>query len=400
MRILFYSPTPFINSSGNTGYGTHIREVIGGFREHAQTVEALILGDDNTSPIYTRKDTPSLSEKIAKKIIPKILWRTMKEYRLLTYDRKAEIILGKKINEFKPDVIYERAAYFQSSGYKMAKKYKIKYFVEVNAPFAEEMKNFENTNSLLASKAKEKEREQFNYAKKIFVVSSSLKKHLLQQYPSLNETKIIVVPNGVNPDKIKIDDDLKKQLKQNYSISDKSVVIGFVGSVFPYHGVDLLINSFSRIRKKYPDKEMKLFIIGDGYLIDELKQLSGKKNIINDVLFTGSVKHDLIFTYIDLMDIAVLAKSNWYCSPVKIFEYGVMGKAIIAPDAIPVKDVMIHEADGLLVSPDEEKISEAMMRLIAHADLRTALGNNFRKKVLENHTWNNTTGKILNYIIS
>jgi glycosyltransferase involved in cell wall biosynthesis len=94
-----------------------------------------------------------------------------------------------------------------------------------------------------------------------------------------------------------------------------------------------------------------------------------------------------VYTYIDLMDITVMARSNWYGSPVKIFEYGAMGKAIIAPDTVPVRDVMIDGEDGLLVEPVVSLISSALSRLISDKEERSRFGRNFQRKVLEKYTW-------------
>ena len=70
--------------------------------------------------------------------------------------------------------------------------------------------------------------------------------------------------------------------------------------------------------------------MGDGEILSDLKLLCSNLNISDSVIFTGSVAHADVFAYIDLMEIAVMAKSNWYGSPVKIFEYGAMKKAIIS----------------------------------------------------------------------
>lgn len=395
MKILYYSPHPLLSTSANTGYATHIRETILGFKEHGHEVVEIINGNEERR-VFAQKGTGY--KKLFKKFIPKIIWRTIKDYLLIKQDKKGEQAFEKKILEFKPHIVYERAAYLHASGINICEKHNVNYCVEINAPFSNEMRSFEGAKSLFDSQAKNVVAHQLRYAKKVFVVSSALKKYFLDDFHPL-ESKLIVIPNSVNPQKIRIDSSLREELKQQYSITDETIIIGFVGSIFPYHGVDLLIEAFAKVFKKYSHKKMKLMIVGDGYLLGELKHLAEELSIGEHVIFTDSVEHDTVFTYIDLIDICVMAKSNWYGSPVKIFEYGAMGKAIIAPDVIPVKDVMTNEVDGLLVPPNEEKISEAMMRLIDSADLRTALGNNFRKKVLKNHTWNNTTGKILNYIM-
>ena len=67
----------------------------------------------------------------------------MNNYKLIRHDIKAGKILEENILKINPDLIYERSEYLQDSGAKLANKYNIKYFIEVNAPFVEEMNVFE-----------------------------------------------------------------------------------------------------------------------------------------------------------------------------------------------------------------------------------------------------------------
>jgi glycosyltransferase involved in cell wall biosynthesis len=96
------------------------------------------------------------------------------------------------------------------------------------------------------------------------------------------------------------------------------------------------------------------------------------------------------------MDICCMMNSNWYGSPVKIFEYGLMNKAVIAPDVAPVRDVIVHEKDGLLVSNSLDEIQNSLKRLMSDSDLRERLAKSWNKKVLENYTWKAAAEKTLN----
>ena len=95
------------------------------------------------------------------------------------------------------------------------------------------------------------------------------------------------------------------------------------------------------------------------------------------------------------MDITIGADSHWYGFPVKIFEYGGMGKAIIAPDNIPVRDVMVDGEDGILVQPNAESIRKAIEKLIENPDLRKEIAQNFQEKVLANHKWIDNAERVI-----
>jgi glycosyltransferase involved in cell wall biosynthesis len=82
-------------------------------------------------------------------------------------------------------------------------------------------------------------------------------------------------------------------------------------------------------------------------------------------------------------------------SPIKAFEYGVIGKAILAADTVPMRDVMVHEQHGLLVSSTEHALQQGLLRLSGDADLRRALAERFQLKVLREHTWRAMANRIL-----
>ena len=89
-----------------------------------------------------------------------------------------------------------------------------------------------------------------------------------------------------------------------------------------------------------------------------------------------------------LEDITVLANSKWYCSPIKIFEYGALKKAVVSIKTKAVLDVMTNEVDGLLIEDPKSELKSALLRLIENDALRASLAESFHQKVMKSHTWN------------
>ena len=98
-----------------------------------------------------------------------------------------------------------------------------------------------------------------------------------------------------------------------------------------------------------------------------------------------------------VVSICVMPKSNWYGSPVKIFEYGAMKKPVIAPNVGPVREIITHEYDGILVSNVTE-LASSMKRLYSDAELCRILGERLYQRVSDNFTWRMNTQRILDTI--
>jgi len=387
MRILYYAPNPQLSLNAQTGYGTHMREMINSWRELGHEVDAFIAGDGQNSVGHSKPVETANLKTALKRFTPNFIWETLKDKRLINSDAELYKTLDTRVQSFKPDIIYERISYLQDSGIQVAKKKGIQHVSEINAPFPEERIYFSGRSAYI-QRAKSIEKLVLEYSNCLTVVSSALKAYLIQKNPSAAD-KIHVVPNAVNEKLKKIDSSIAEKLRSQYNPNNK-LVVGFVGSIFPYHGVDLLIQAFERSLKN-----AVLLIIGDGESVPELERYVRDNSLEGRVFFTGSVPHEDVFHYIEIMDICCMMNSNWYGSPVKIFEYGLMNKAVIAPDVEPVRDVMIHKKDGLLVSNSLSVMCDSLKTLASNNQLRQQMAESWNKKVLENYTWKIAAQKTL-----
>ncbi|MDI1235309.1 MAG: glycosyltransferase family 4 protein [bacterium] len=384
MKIIYYSPHPTHDIVSEVGYATHQREVINALKKLGHQVLPVIMGGTekgNLSSAGIPAPKNSFKAKI-KHFIPRFIWTSLKDFQLMQHDRLAAQKLEEAIIAFQPDLIYERSEYLQDRGVAIIKKHKIKYFLEINAPFAEEMNGFEGY-SIWHTIAHKKEQNKNNQADQIFVVSSALKTFVENTY-HISSSKIIVQPNCINLENVKTDELKIREIKSMYQLEVKKV-IGFVGSIFPHHGVDILIDAFTIVAKVHPDA--LLLIVGDGSIINDLTARVNSNGMANKVCFAGKHDHSAVFNFIAVMDMCVMAKSNWYGSPIKIFEYGAMHKPVIAPNTAPVRDVMENKVNGLVVEMNEVKMAEAIQTLLDNPALGSTLSNKFYSDITQQYTW-------------
>lgn len=386
MKILYFSPHPNLYLQIPSGPGVHMREMILAFEELGHEVQPLIMGGNDQQFSSGSPVTSSKSVKArVKRFIPNAVWASAKDMNLAKFDQHAKAELLEAIRSFQPDLIYERANYAMVSGVEAAKEMQIPHVLEMNAPYPEEKAEMEGK-GLFHRASIRKELRQLSETNLVVVVSSALETYVKNRVP---EQKVVVTPNAIRSNFTP--PNASASLKEQLGIAPSALVFGFVGSIFPYHGVDRLISAFAKLKKDHTH----LLIVGDGYVLEELKLQAKNLGIQSHVSFTGSVPHSRIYDHIAIMDITIMATSNWYGSPVKIFEYGALNKAIIAPNVVPVQDVLTHLEDGLLVEPTVESISEAMSKLARDQELRSKLAASFHQKVLSEYTWERMAKRIL-----
>jgi glycosyltransferase involved in cell wall biosynthesis len=380
MKILYFSPHPTINMAAPSGPGTHIREIISGFESQGHHVVRFIAGGES---LVKGEANIQFRKRSWKKFIPSIIWETLRDIQMIRADITLEKELTAIISREKPDLIYERSCFGLGAGRRAAKASNIRYVVEMNAPYPEEKSQMQGK-SLLAFIGRRHEKEQVNGAYKTIVVSTAMKDYLIQK-TGVAEHKVVVCANAVNLSKINTAEQTVSAIRQEFNLRKEHTIIGFVGSIFPYHGVDLMIEAFRALEKEQPTARM--LIVGDGEILARLKEVVIAHGLNEKITFTGNVPHSEIFNYISLMDITVMARSNWYGSPVKIFEYGAMGKAIIAPNVIPVQDVMVHGEDGLLIEDTTNDLLGALHFMLRNPAERERMALQFQHKVMTKHTW-------------
>jgi glycosyltransferase involved in cell wall biosynthesis len=394
LRIIYYSPHPTHDIVSEVGYSTHQRESIHAFRQLGHEVLPVVLGGTEQAAVNTHisgisKQSDNLTG--IKKMVPLWIWNALKDLRLLKHDVTAGKLLEQAILKFKPDMIYERGEYLQDSGVKMAAKHGIKHVLEVNSPVVEEMAAFEGPD-LLRFLGHRKERNKLHGTSHVIAVSSAMKEYLQTYYGC--KKPIHVAPNAINPDKEQYDTDAVKRIRDAFS--DGAQIIGFVGSLFPYHGVDGLIDAFEEVIKHQPNA--RLMIVGDGSIREGLQSKAEKLLPAGSYTFTGKVPHALVMNYIKSFDLAVMPSSNWYGSPIKIFEYGLTGVPVVAPDKGPLKDVMEHRKHGWLVSDKPEDLRDALLQMLQNPAESQEMGTCFREKILKYHTWTAQASGILSAV--
>lgn len=393
MRILYFSPHPHLNLSAQSGPGTHMREMIAAFRRMGHVVETCIAGGEQEAEAKALVQSGQNPVKVLiKKAVPNLLWETLKDRALLQTDEQNYRKLLAHCKKFQPDLIYERGYYLMESGIKVAKELNITHFMEFNAPYVHERQELSGS-SLMKARAYAAEKRQVSATNALVLVSTPLQKYFDTVVKGAAE-KSIITPNAIDPQKIVTDEKVCRKISDDLGLSGKTVV-GFVGSIFPYHGVDKLIQSFADTLSSLKQKNAFLLIVGGGAILEELKVKASLLGLEGKIHFTGSVPYQMVMNYIQCMDITVLASTNYYMSPIKIFEYGALGKAIIAPDQPAVRDVLSEGETGLLLKDKAHDLSIAIQTLIENETLRKKLGEGFQRKVYAEHTWDFMALKVI-----
>ena len=403
LRILYLCADRGIPYWGSKGSSIHVRAVVEGLAQagHSVDVVARLDSDDRRLDAgielhgLEEIEEDSLLDAAARLGADKSAIAELKAFSRNPYLER--LIDGLYVHQGY-DVVYERYSLFGLAGLKLARRKGLPLVLEVNAPLVEEATKHRKL--LLKEVARAVENELFAGADQIIAVSEPLKRYILKLQP---RARVAVIPNGVS---VEAYDDAKapaplwrdsgRQPSRPFG-GPSDFVVGFLGRLRPWHGVDVLIDAFASFVQS--EARSRLVIIGDeGNLGTELKEKCRQLGIENQVLFTGAVSHDSIPSMLSAMDVLVAPypdMPDFYFSALKIFEYMAAGKAIIASRIGQIAEVLQHEKTGLLVTAgNAAALAEAMLRLARDPEVRKVLGENARREAFQKHSWQNRIGQI------
>lgn len=231
----------------------------------------------------------------------------------------------------------------------------------------------------------------FILATKVISVSENIKKELLRIHK--NTRKIVVIENGVNVDLFYPKD--KKEMRNLLKLDYDCYYLIFVGSFYPHHGVYHIIHIVNRIIQRLPN--VKLLMIGKGYLLEDAIKLTTKLELTSHVNFIGEVEYEDIPNYTNAADAGIYILtgiSKIYGKSLKLYEYMACGKPVITGESCGnfVRDNNI----GITI-PEEnhDHAANTIIQLLNDVALMNRMGENGRKLVINSFTWEITAKKIL-----
>ncbi len=293
-----------------------------------------------------------------------------------------------------PDFIYQRYARFSWAGVAASLRTKRPLFLEYNGSEVWVGRHWDRVGSL--DLLERYERLNLDAAARIFVVSEVERRNL--EARGVAAEKIIVNPNGVDVERFGPGAG-GAEARREFGIADDEVVVGFVGTFGPWHGVEKLAEAIKSIRE---DLAVRFLLVGSGSLHAEVEQRLEAEIRAGKVIFTGAVAHRRVPALLDACDILVAPHvpladgSEFFGSPTKVFEYMAMGKAIVASRLGQIGEVLSHRETALLVEPGNVvELAAALEELIEAAELRATLGARAREAAVENYTWVHNARRVL-----
>ena len=240
----------------------------------------------------------------------------------------------------------------------------------------------------------------------VFTLTDAMREELIQR--GVDQNNITLIPNSCDVDSFT---PMKRneQLAKKYKVPENVPVIGYIGSIVFYEGLDDLIKACSILKKD--GHKFRLLIVGSehsskseiGPITQEILNVAKQNNLEDWLIMPGRISNRDVQDHYSLIDIAPFPrKSLPVCemvSPMKPLEAMAMEKAIVVSSVRALTEMVKDNETGLIFEKGNiMSLANVLRKLIKDHDLRAGLGKKARAFVSNERKWVATaaiaTGKI------
>ncbi len=243
-----------------------------------------------------------------------------------------------------------------------------------------------SANSLRGRLARAVDSHVLQRADAVTVICDSMRKEIAARLGTTE--RLFVANNGV--DLAALRPEAAQASRQRWSLPANGAVLGYIGTLQPYEGLELLIDALPELLRRLDG--VHLLITGDGNDEAALHARVTARGVDRHVTFTGRIAHEDVSHAYAACDVMVyprrLTETTRLTTPLKPLEAMALGKAVLASDLPPMRELIAHGVTGVLFGAGaRDDLIAKTVELVGDAGLRLRLGAAAREWVTRERQW-------------
>lgn len=371
MRILYLCADPGVPVFGRKGCSTHVRETCLALTDagHEVVLAATNLeGDGPGRDRFRSVEAPPYESR-----------RLGFDLRRLLSDRRLERVARELAGSWRPEAIYERYSILGDAGGRLARRFRLPHILEVNAFMTREMSDrlrFGRPATLL-------ERRTFRRAGHVVTVSDPLLREIGELRGGTDG--ITLMPMAVNLALFHPGDGSAVRARLGL---EGRFVVGYVGALTAWHGIELLYELAERLRAEGIEKAAILVVGGDDRRLEANRARVRERGLEGRLIFAGQIPYGDVPEHVRAFDAALVPDTTEWSSPAKLFEYQGCGVPVVAPDYPAIRRAMDDGVEGCIFPPrDVAAMAGRLAGLARDPEGARAMGARGRDRAARFHSW-------------
>ncbi len=294
----------------------------------------------------------------------------------------------------KSDVIYENCVTYSFSGLLVAKLLGKPHAMHVHGFTPDEME-MGGHGKFRVALVLFVERWNYRLSDALFCVTPVVLEKISEVYGVSPDTSYFIY-NGVDADRCRPMD--RQECARTLGMDPSQEYVGFIGYLYPWSGVDKLIEAAPAIVAKRP--KAQFVVVGHGIWGPQLPVLAKKAGVSEHFHFVGYQPWDQIPLFCNLFDVGVTAYTaekgvGRYRSSMKSLEYSAAGCPVVITRARGVSDIIEEAGCGIVVEPDDmDALANAIIEILQDPELRKTMGDKGRQLIEDGYTWRHVAEKM------
>ncbi len=233
-------------------------------------------------------------------------------------------------------------------------------------------------------------------AEAVFCISEGVKGELMDR--GIDGGKITVIHNAAPNDFLsiaeedvqKIDEEVMKRISELENIGSKKKIIGYVGNIQGYEGIETLVDS---VKQMISEGEMvHLAIVSNEEDTRVVSNYCEDAGIEDDCTVIGPVPREAIPRIYRCFDVNVIprliqSKMARLVTPLKPLEALALGVPLVISDSPAIREIVSEDRGTFFDSGDTSDLKKKIGVVLSNEGLRTSKVKNGLKWVAEEGTW-------------
>lgn len=246
---------------------------------------------------------------------------------------------------------------------------------------------------MLRSLTRYLERKVYSSVDRILTITPKLSEYVVGL--GANPSKVNILPMTVDTNLFCPSSDVEA-MRHKWGLGDDDKIVLFMGTLFPFSGLDWFIFNFTHIMRSVP--EAKLLIVGDGGQRAYLERIIREMDLQGHVIITGFQPYKDMPQYINLADVCV----NTFVSnaitkdifPGKTVQFLACGKPLVMRPLGGVKTVIAGEEQGVVYADTDNGMIGTICFLLQSPEKRNEIGQNGLRYVRQHHSCEKVTEQL------
>ncbi len=289
------------------------------------------------------------------------------------------------ILRYRPHAVYSRGLFHSFLVHILCRMFLTPYVAEVDSMVDEELAMRRRT--VWAGLVRCADRWNLRWASAFICVTQGLRKELIRR--GARPDRVVALHNGAAVELFTPGD--QSEARRRLGLSQDAVLVGFIGTLAAWQGLDLLVDATGRL----PDRQRRweVLIVGDGPMRDDLVRQIASLRLEDRVRLIPAVDHDRVVEYLRAVDMAVIPihdprKLRYGLSALKFWEALSVGLPVLVPDAGDLGGVLGELGwPGEFRAGDAGALAQAMDRTAARLDELHARQREIHEAVARDHSW-------------